>query len=131
PDARYDAPRTRPVWRAVGIGAAIFGASWALNVVGSGLWMLAPESWNRSGDFFYWSLVPLVGPWAQMGSMTEPSWQTPVLAIDGLLQLAGFITAIIGQSTRETVVTRDTAPTFALIPTVSSSTVGLAMAGTF
>jgi hypothetical protein len=66
-----------------------------------------------------------------MGSMTEPSWQTPVLAIDGLLQLAGFVTAIVGQCSHETVAPRDGAPTFALIPTASTDGAGLMVSGTF
>lgn len=125
------APRTRPVWRAVGIGAGMLGASWALNVVGSGLWMLAPSSWNRDGEFFYWSLVPLVGPWAQMGSMTDPSWQTPLLALDGLVQLAGFVTAIVGQCAHETVEPRATEGSLAVVPLLSPQMIGLAATGTF
>ncbi len=136
------APHQRPLWRAVAAGAGLLGGAWALNVVGSGLWMLAPTgvasadllvpTWNgHAAAFFDWSLVPIVGPFAQMAYVDHPEWQLPLLAIDGLLQIAGLVTAIVGQVSRETVTRDDDGPQISVVPAVSAQSLGLNVTGSF
>lgn len=134
------APRTRPIWSAVGVGAGLFAASYALNLAGSGLWMLVPTAvfstdllvptWNgHHAELFYWSTVPLIGPFFQIG-YAEEDWMVPLLVIDGVLQIGGLVTALVGTFARESVPPR-AGPAIQVVPMVSAQNVGVLVAGSF
>ncbi|MFO0684328.1 MAG: hypothetical protein U0234_19910 [Sandaracinus sp.] len=134
------APRTRPIWSLVGVGAGLFAGGYALNLVGSGLWMLVPTgvyasdllvpTWNgHRSEFFYWSTVPLIGPFFQIG-YAEEDWMAPLLVIDGVLQIGGLVTALVGTFARESVPPRGGA-SIQVVPMLSAQNVGLVAAGTF
>lgn len=130
-DHEEPAPRSRPNWRAVAIGAAMFVGAYALNLGGTAFYSTMPGLGGRQRDqFLGWALVPIVGPIAQL-TMAPEDWMMPILAIDLLIQVAGLVTAIVGTVVRVRPAPRASGPTLTVTPVASTELVGLAAAGTF
>lgn len=121
-------------------GAAMLGASYISNIVvslfaGIGFGSSAEEAWN---DFRFVGLVPVLGPWIQLGIKPTPIdqdyWVT-WLVIDGVLQAAGLTMLIVGLTVRESVEVRAVAEigdfTLSVTPFAGPTGSGLALSGTF
>jgi len=79
-------------------GAVVFGVSWLTNIL-IGLGAGAGPSYDAWDDFRWVGLVPVLGPWIQMGikptSLGADDWAY-YLTIDGILQAAGATMLILG-----------------------------------
>lgn len=145
-EVSLEAPRTRRRWGLVGAGAGIAIGAYALNVVGSLLWMAIPTgitstdfiapTWNgHREELLLWSLVPVVGPLAQI-AYAEADWHAPLFVAASVLEIAGFVMAIVGTASRERVAPRSDragAPgaTVTVVPYASGTGGGLSLAGSF
>lgn len=136
-------PRTTRDWRLVGAGAGLALGSYVLNLVGTLFWVAIPNgassidpitpTWNHREELFFWSLVPVAGPLAQIG-YAEEDWQVGLFIGSSLLQIAGFAMAIAGTARRIEVTPREgaaPAPGVSVVPYASSTGAGLTVAGTF
>jgi hypothetical protein len=131
----------RTNWALVAPGIPILGAGYVLNVI-TGLlggvcvnwgWGSCPsdEPW---GAFRIWSLVPIVGPWAQLAALPanlgdNPGWIAWQVAM-GALQITGLALLVIGLATPVRVV-RPAQPYVALEPVVGPDMAGLSLRGAF
>ncbi len=143
-EASLEAPRTRRRWGLVGAGAGIAIGAYALNVVGSLLWMAIPTgvtstdfiapTWNgHREELLLWSLVPVVGPLAQI-AYAEEDWQSALFVAASALEIAGFVMAIVGTASRVPGAPRRAAPpgaTVTVVPYASETSGGLSLAGSF
>ena len=131
---------TRPNVGLIVSGAVLLGGGWVANII-TGL--PAGDDPFSSGSEPEWdtfrgvSLVPVAGPWIQLGvkptTFSQDYW-APWLIIDGLMQVAGITMLVIGIATprTETVVAeRATDFQWALVPQLSPGHAGAAFVGTF
>lgn len=121
--------RTRPRIGLAVAGAAVFVASYALNLSGSLLLATFPGMWDRSGSFAEYSLIPLAGPWLQMSLLREGEEGLGVLlGAAGVAQAIGAIVLIAGVTGRETV---QSAPSYAVLPYANTQGGGVSLVGAF
>lgn len=89
---RHEMQSDRGLW---GLGIGLFAAGWALDIIGTGIFNGVSE--DRSGaneeDAMAWSIVPLVGPFIQLG-IQAPHPALPITS--GLLQITGLVLFIVG-----------------------------------
>lgn len=147
-----EAPSDRNRGRNIGLIAAgygVFALGWVMDLIGGplggyqdrtcislgalgGCHGLPPgtsfqPAWD---DFRAFSLIPIAGPWMQLAVKPPSSndlW-VPFLVIDGILQGAGAILAVVGTVL---LVEDEQAPSVAVLPTFSSDGAGVAVAGRF
>lgn len=124
-----DAPvRTRRRWGLVTAGAVMLGAGWALNIGGSALWSIMPT--QHDPEYFGLSLIPVIGPFAQLANLGGQDWQIPILLTMGAVQATGLVLAIVGTATTEEV--RDAAATApVVVPYASADGAGASLAMAF
>lgn len=147
-------PRDRNRGRNIALMAAgygVFGLGWALDlIIGpfggyqdrtcinlgylGGCRGLAPgTSFQPEWDNFRaFSLIPIAGPWMQLAAKpaSYDDFWVPFLVVDGILQGAGLIVAVVGT----VLLIQDEqveAPSVAVLPTFSSDGAGLEVAGRF
>lgn len=140
--ARPAQPRTvtRPNLGLIVSGAVLLGVGWVANII-SGL--PAGDDPFDSGSEPEWdafrltSIIPVAGPWIQLGvkptTFAQDYW-APWLIIDGLLQLAGVTMLIVGIATprtQTTVAANEGGLQMALVPRVGPDQAGAALVGTF
>jgi hypothetical protein len=135
-------PRTveRTNWGLLIAGIAMLAASYAANVLISmfaGLELFGSSDASLWDGFRYSSLIPIVGPWIQIGvkptSFDNDNWGI-WLIIDGILQAGGLSMLIIGLITpqRETVYSdRESGFELAVLPQIGPGFTGLSLAGRF
>lgn len=114
-------------WALIGAGAGMALGGWALNVVGSLLWVLWPGSWgNDNTPYLSWATVPVAGPIMQLTTSSSEEWQAPIAVIISGVQLAGWIMAIVGTASPS-----DEVAPLAVLPVVSDGYAGVAAGGRF
>lgn len=89
-------------------GAVMLGAGWLVNVlVGSVVGLIGSASGSETlVDYFGWSLIPIIGPWAQLGYFNLDT-DTGLLAyhvVLGVVQTLGFVLALVGTIDQEEIV---------------------------
>lgn len=89
-------------------GAVMLGAGWLVNVlVGSVVGLIGRAAGSAElVDYFGWSLVPILGPWAQLGYFNLDS-DPGLLAYHillGVVQTLGFVLALVGTIDQEEIV---------------------------
>jgi hypothetical protein len=124
-------------------GVALLCGPWLLNVVGSLLSGLtlglgdrtsAPmDSPGRWDTFRYTGLLPIVGPWIQLGihpnGSADEGW-TAWLVLDGLLQDAGFVLLLVAAITGSHRA-HEAGAAIAILPSVGHDHAGLTAVGRF
>ena len=119
-------------------GAAVLGGGWVLNIIpgvfagndGCGFTGCSPES-QRWTAFRATSLIPLLGPWIQMGVAPNlNNWWPIWLAFDGLVQAAGFVMLVYGLATNQGE-DEPATPELTLLPMAGPDHTGLLLTGTF
>jgi hypothetical protein len=110
--------RTRPIWSLFGTGLGVFFVPYIANIAGSFAWVGAQESAVLFGTVFglgsrgsydtapylTWSLVPLIGSFAQVPISNEfigDDWVRGMHIITGAVQWIGLTIAIVGLIARE------------------------------
>ena len=119
------APRTRPRWGLAIGGGVMTLVAYGVNIGGSAIWYTTSIFTGQRDDYFHWSLVPVVGPFVQMGFVQGQDWQIPILAVVGAAQIAGVVMAIVGTVSREVV----EPPALAVAPYATQDGGGLTVAG--
>jgi hypothetical protein len=119
-------------------GAAVLGGGWVLNIIpgvfagndGCGFTGCSPES-QRWTAFRATSLIPLIGPWIQMGVAPNlNNWWPIWLAFDGLVQTAGFVMLVYGLAANQGE-DEPATPELTLLPMAGPEHTGLLLTGTF
>ncbi len=121
-------------------GAVLLGVGWLSNIIvgvpagenvfGSG----REEAWE---PFRYSSLIPLVGPWVQLGvkptAFSEDGWAI-WLILNGVMQAAGTALLVSGIALSDDgggSAAADSGPSFAVLPNVGPNHAGLSLFGSF
>lgn len=129
---------TRPHLGLAISGGVMLGVSWLVHAA-----LVSPlagcdfdSCQDEWGEFRLWGVVPLVGPWVQLGTKpySERDGWMPYLVIDGLLQVAGLTMLILGVSLRETVTVYAEGPggfELGVVPYGGADGGGLAAVGRF
>lgn len=117
--------RTRPRWGLAIGGGVMTLVAYGVNIGGSAIWYTTSIFTGQRADYFHWSLVPVVGPFVQMGFVQGEDWQIPILAVVGAAQIAGIVMAIVGTASREVV----EPPALAVAPYATQDGGGLTVAG--
>ena len=121
-------------------GGVLFGVSWAVNVLGSGLGTLVIFSGGSSGGItadqtFGASFIPIAGPLLFAGVALERSSGNGLLAaigvIDAVAQAAGLTMLIIGIVGEDVEVNVNGQTALTVLPYASSEGTGLSVSGTF
>ncbi len=119
-------------------GAAVLGGGWVLNIIpsvfagndGCGFTGCSPES-QRWTAFRATSLIPVIGPWIQMGVAPDlNNWWPIWLAFDGLVQAAGFVMLVYGLAANQGE-DEPATPQLTLLPMAGPDHTGLLLTGTF
>lgn len=142
PEQRAGVPttRTRPNFGLIISGAVLLGVGWIANIV---VGLPAGDDPFSSGSEPEWtsfrltSLVPLAGPWIQLGvkptSFDQDYW-AGWLIIDGILQALGATLLVVGLATprTETVIAENESGfRLTIAPRLGPDSAGLAALGTF
>ena len=116
----------------------MLGGGWVLNIIpgvfagndGCGFTGCSPES-QRWTAFRATSLIPLIGPWIQMGVAPDlNNWWPIWLAFDGLVQAAGFVMLVYGLAANQGE-DEPATPELTLLPMAGPDHTGLLLTGTF
>lgn len=101
PPMQEEQVTTRPIWGMVIPGAILLGAGWVINVfVGSIVGLIGGGIGGSDAaiDYFGFSLIPIIGPFAQIGyfDFDADSGLLGYHIVLGLIQTLGFSLALIG-----------------------------------
>lgn len=112
-------------------GASMLGGMWLLNIPISGgiALSLASDSAARSGDYFGWSFVPLVGPIVQMFQVGAQHQVIPILAVVEAVEVIGLIMAAVGTAGSDVQVLEPVS--VSVVPWASPDGAGVVAAGSF
>jgi hypothetical protein len=121
-------------------GAVLLGVGWLSNIIvgipagenvfGSG----SEEEWEA---FRYCSIIPVVGPWVQLGvkptAFSQDGWAI-WLILNGVMQAAGTALLVSGIALSDDgneTADADSGPSFAVLPNISPNHAGLSLFGSF
>ena len=142
PPMQEETVTTRPIWGMVIPGAILLGAGWVVNVfVGSIVGLIGGGLGGSDAavDYFGFSLIPIIGPFAQIAyfDFDRESGLLGYHIVLGLIQTLGFSLALIGtilqQEVREPLYVEldDQGTSLSFMPYASPQAAGLGAALTF
>ena len=142
PPLQEERVTTRPIWGMVIPGAILLGAGWLVNVfVGSIVGLIGGGLGGSDAavDYFGFSLIPIIGPFAQLAyfDFERDSTLLGYHIVLGLIQTLGFSLALIGtileQEVREPLYVEldDQGTSLSFMPYASPQAAGLGATLTF
>lgn len=124
----------RPITGLIVGGSIMIAAGYVVNLAISALVAFA-LAWAGldAGGIFGWALVPIIGPFVQMGYLHQDSGWLTWLGVMGGLQVVGLTMVILGAvlRVREPVYALGEGRTLSVLPTASPTHGGLTMSLTF
>lgn len=131
--ARVDgARRTRANWGLVIGGIVTFGATYLVNIPVS-VALGTSHSDHETLGYMYSSLIPLVGPWLQLGLSTN-SAQVPVAMVAAVARATGLVMFVVGLTAARSPVPEvrlGARGRVTFTPTISGNSAGLMAMGSF
>jgi len=119
-----------PRYGLVAGGATLTGVLWAISLNAAIAMDREPDGTDDPNfDDMYWPMfIPVVGPFATIGTADSSGTGAAILALDGVLQTTGLVLLIAGFAAPNKELVRRPSP-FTITPVVSPQAAGLSLSG--